>query len=389
MRDLQPERRQTIRKTPEQFAFLQVERDDGGSVLDVSEGGLRFETFAPVPDRGPVHLWFSLNMQERIEAWGEVVWTNGSKKRGGLRFLGMSEGGREQICDWIYRPAPQSKRITEEDFLRQRRVSKMPLRTRAEEDDVVARFVAKARPQEEKYPTESGNSEAVDALYEEKAVRKVPGELVPVQRFLSVKRRQLVVGLLLGMLITGGVTVGAMKFMSYRQQNLDARQAREAAIAQPIPNLANGGATAPLSSAEREKSAYAPQRSAGSAYADLGVTRARTAGAAPTETGGHAVSRGTDPVMGNAPVRTTLPPGAGESISRQKSTKTPQQLWGAVQAGNSNAAVALAELYIKGEGVPQNCSQARVLLLVASEKNNAAAIKKLAELDKTGCPGEQ
>jgi TPR repeat protein len=53
-----------------------------------------------------------------------------------------------------------------------------------------------------------------------------------------------------------------------------------------------------------------------------------------------------------------------------------------VQAGNSKAAVALAELYIKGEGVPQNCQQARILLLVASEKRNEAAIKRLQELDK-------
>jgi TPR repeat protein len=67
---------------------------------------------------------------------------------------------------------------------------------------------------------------------------------------------------------------------------------------------------------------------------------------------------------------------------------TPQQLWTSVEAGNSKSAVALAELYINGEGVPQNCNQARVLLLVASEKRNAAAIKRLAELDKTGCPKE-
>jgi len=65
---------------------------------------------------------------------------------------------------------------------------------------------------------------------------------------------------------------------------------------------------------------------------------------------------------------------------------TPQQLWASVQAGNAKAAVALAELYIKGEGVPQNCNQARVLLLVASEKRNAEAIKRLHDLDKTGCP---
>jgi len=76
------------------------------------------------------------------------------------------------------------------------------------------------------------------------------------------------------------------------------------------------------------------------------------------------------------------------NTSRQISAMTPQQLWASVQAGNTKSAVALAELYIKGEGVPQNCNQARVLLLVASEKRNAAAIKRLQELDKTGCPSE-
>jgi len=51
-----------------------------------------------------------------------------------------------------------------------------------------------------------------------------------------------------------------------------------------------------------------------------------------------------------------------------------------------NAAVALADLYTRGEGVPVNCEQARILLLVASEKNNAEASKKLQGLDKGGCP---
>jgi len=74
------------------------------------------------------------------------------------------------------------------------------------------------------------------------------------------------------------------------------------------------------------------------------------------------------------------------TASWQKSAMTPKQLWAAVQAGNTKAAVELADLYIKGQGVDQNCNQARVLLLVASEKRNAEAIKKLAELDKTGCP---
>ncbi len=72
--------------------------------------------------------------------------------------------------------------------------------------------------------------------------------------------------------------------------------------------------------------------------------------------------------------------------SQKKTSMTPKQLWASVQSGNSKAAVTLADLFIKGEGVPQNCNQARVLLLFASEKRNAAAIKRLQELDKTGCP---
>jgi TPR repeat protein len=57
-----------------------------------------------------------------------------------------------------------------------------------------------------------------------------------------------------------------------------------------------------------------------------------------------------------------------------------------VQAGDTNAAVILADHYIRGDGVPVNCDQARVLLLVASEKNNKAAIQMLRNLSNTGCP---
>jgi TPR repeat protein len=73
-----------------------------------------------------------------------------------------------------------------------------------------------------------------------------------------------------------------------------------------------------------------------------------------------------------------------KGISTKKMTATPQQLWASVQSGNTKAAVALADLYIRGDGVPMNCNQARVLLLVASEKSNADAIRKLRELDKAG-----
>jgi TPR repeat protein len=72
----------------------------------------------------------------------------------------------------------------------------------------------------------------------------------------------------------------------------------------------------------------------------------------------------------------------------KKISATPQQLWAALQAGNLKAAVALADLYARGEGVPVNCQQARILLQIASEKKNVEASRKLQELDKGGCPAD-
>jgi TPR repeat protein len=88
----------------------------------------------------------------------------------------------------------------------------------------------------------------------------------------------------------------------------------------------------------------------------------------------------------NDPVKTGSPRAlsSGSQVP-SNAGKTLQQLWTAVQAGDSNAAIALADRYMRGDGVPANCVQARVLLLAASERNNAIAIKKLHELDKNGC----
>src|SRR5436189_6205694 len=97
LRNVDLNRRQKLRIVPNELVFLQLERDDGGTVLDVSEGGLGFETFAPVSQNGPVHFWFSLNLRDRIEAWGEVDWTNAARKCGGLRFLRLAEEARKQI----------------------------------------------------------------------------------------------------------------------------------------------------------------------------------------------------------------------------------------------------------------------------------------------------
>jgi hypothetical protein len=51
----------------------------------------------------------------------------------------------------------------------------------------------------------------------------------------------------------------------------------------------------------------------------------------------------------------------------------PTELWNAVKRGSILAEVALANIYLKGERVPQNCEQARMLLLAASMKGSKFA----------------
>jgi hypothetical protein len=75
----------------------------------------------------------------------------------------------------------------------------------------------------------------------------------------------------------------------------------------------------------------------------------------------------------------------GQGGKPRDPTTASQFLWSAVEKGNLTAETTLANLYVRGEGVPKNCDQARVLLSAASDKGSAEAKRKLLELDHTGC----
>ncbi len=60
-------------------------------------------------------------------------------------------------------------------------------------------------------------------------------------------------------------------------------------------------------------------------------------------------------------------------------------LWVAVEKGNSNAEVTLAELYRQGRGVAKNCDQTKILLTAAARKGNTEAQKHLAQFLAEGC----
>jgi serine/threonine protein kinase len=59
-------------------------------------------------------------------------------------------------------------------------------------------------------------------------------------------------------------------------------------------------------------------------------------------------------------------------------------LWKATAKGNPEAPVRLADMYVKGDGVPRSCEQALVLLNTAATKENAQAHNRLAAMYSNG-----
>jgi hypothetical protein len=98
------DRRVNLRKTPRHLGYLSLPPDNGGVVLDVSEGGLGFQAIAPVRAKGPIQFRFAIDSPTRIKAVGELAWSDDTGKAGGLRFTQLPEGVREKIRDWVSQP---------------------------------------------------------------------------------------------------------------------------------------------------------------------------------------------------------------------------------------------------------------------------------------------
>lgn len=80
-------------------------------------------------------------------------------------------------------------------------------------------------------------------------------------------------------------------------------------------------------------------------------------------------------------------PGADEIARANNASDSAAEaawLWKATAKGNPDAPVRLANMYVKGDGVPRSCEQAMVLLKTAAMKENARARNRLASMYASG-----
>ncbi len=95
------ERRRAPRKTLTDLAFINLEPDNGGIVVDVSEDGLGFHSAVPVEASGPVKFWFSIRSIDRLDANGTIAWTDDSRKSGGIKFVELNDDVRARLRSWL------------------------------------------------------------------------------------------------------------------------------------------------------------------------------------------------------------------------------------------------------------------------------------------------
>ena len=382
-----PNRRQRERRVPDKLAFIQMDRDDGGTVLNISEGGLCFEVFTPVLQGDLIHFWFSLNLKDRIEAIGKLVWTDATKKVGGLKFLALSQHAHEQIRTWMKLASPAGKQNGDHLSVVARGFDASPRRAR-EPGSLITSLLRGRSPKAEKLrsqrppaappvlstPGDQARApksmrasvlperrlDAMPLHYGTESEKSLPEtqstsetlnvtELVPQERYFSATRRQFVRGVFLGILISSAVAIPAFKYSGNHEQ-MDVAQAASAQKASidlatqvgvSAPATALGATSTSLDTFSRAKA----QRAAPMSHpADNPF--------APPPVQPHPKSL--SPARGTLPTLTAVQSRPEAKNVPKKTGATPQQLWSAVQAGNAKAAVTLADLYIRGAGVPLN-----------------------------------
>lgn len=385
-----PDRRQTPRTKLAEIAYIGMGPENGGLVLDVSDGGLSFHAVAPVRKDETINFLLSLRGHSRIEGAGEVVWTNEMKTVCGLRFTSLSAGAREHLSNWT----------------NQTRMPAAALET-----------PLSVAPTEIPQTEESPAPLPVQTLMEVEPVFAIP----PIAKsYLSEPAARSLWGLPLFLWITAGILGSAFAVTVFiygvRVGKSKSPHAAEQFVAVPDsqarPQITESVGTSDSASASDAPSVPAVTPALPSeAPTARGDTPAVPNGDAP-RTGAFVNTSKSDGILANP-----LPPPAGDgglqanvadqhaevalvagkselaaaqaalrwTNGARDSSKAARLLWAAVANDNSTAAVLLADLYLRGDGVPKSCEQARVLLTAASKSGDAQGQQKLSELNANGC----
>jgi hypothetical protein len=374
LRNMETERRNAERMTPDEVSYIQFEPEGGGIVLNASEDGLAFHAAGPVRQSSPIRLCLSPNPEQRIELLAEIAWIDTAKKSGGLELKEVSADIRDKIRQWLL--PSMGTRTPQMDFAAPKwETAQLPAispAARVKTPDLLTRAVA---------------SFDISTAHADAAARSGPRlsglprslffpELPSLEENALFSHPRRLRGFATVFLVFIFLLLPALFLENFRLEFGNAlirtgEKLKEIRDTQPDPS---GSIPAPVSAPTSLDTSTVPPL-------DLKppVSQAET----PPDQPSAVQTKPETVIRGDASLEEHLTV-AQPRITLDHSERA-RLLWSAVEAGDSSAEVALAQLYLKGDGVPRNCEQARVLLRAASRKGNAEALQQYRKLNYAAC----
>lgn len=420
------DRRKAARKRLDQLAYIRIGADNGGLIADLGEGGLGFQTIAAIEREGPITFWFSLDAADRIQATGELAWTDESRKVGGLKFTKISQESIDQIRAWMgtpeaptQAPPPAPPRQAPRDPLRfsppPRKVvySGAAVASSPIPNETVA-VAAPANPAP--MPAPLPRPEPLRVMATTRAWSS-PVLTAPPKAVVSPEMvRHATTGLtILAVLLTAaGLLFGYHRELGQSLVSLGEKLTGESPLAEaapaptqtdtntipedatqqphttpadptasmkpatvpaPVPPPAAAGSSAEAQPAQQPQTPPAPRPASK-------FTRTPAASSAGFENLSANSPQSGD--TGQLELETALQ-FLNPSVGLPKTAEGAKWLWMAVEKGNPKAEVMLADLFVRGDGVTKSCTQARVLLGAARKHGDIEAMAKLRTLNAAGC----
>ena len=352
--------RSNPRVTPDPFLVISLPSGNHGIVLDLSPEGLGFLACEPVQEGQTLHFGISEKSKPAYQASGKVVWRDVSGKRAGLKFVHLTGEFRALIGRCLDGPHGLCAPVVE------------------------TADTTLAPAAEESLPVVADNRGAWTVVAN--GITAVFACLIAAAIWLSVDQRDRIAALAYmnrAFLDVSGLTVlrhppgfptlspnpSAAAPESADPPNASDVSGAFLPIEMPLPvEDVSLEAIPETETSNGDSSAPAAQSSA----APLPAPEIQPLAAAPPQDSGD---------VQLALARKLL----RKSDDSKSLAKGRQLLWQAVEKGNTAAETELADLYLRGQGVEKNCSQARVLLTAAQNRNNEQARNRLKELSKYGC----
>ena len=358
---MEPDKRRFARKRTDQLLYAELGPDNGSILLNLCEGGCSFQSIAPVRGES-VRFAVSVGDGRKLEGDGHMVWSDTAKKTGGLRFVNPSQELQEQVREWLSRTL-----VMADGKLDPAAVEAQAKRRRKQLREEARLEAERAKAQADRKATEAANEEkervatvpvSVPVAMPERAVLSGADDFGRSGRYEGSGRTWLGLGTLafVALLFLGLIT--------YRRE---------------LGHLAMWFGSSLAGEEQRDDVKSAPADAP--AQTDAGVNEAKPAPAAEANVSGsspQATPASDNQVVQPVAQQTQLP--KRSAIPGGSSAEDVAALWGAVENGDTQAEVALANRYLHGDGVPQSCAQARVLLEAAAKRGSAEGQQRLEQL---------